>query len=99
MSKIDSLKQQYPELGMSVIDILARADNSKTNKYLPLLCKLFSSRWNRVRKRLGKVKIYDIHNPILKRKKRKLKLMVLSLTQQYFIYSIMDVPPIKFILR
>jgi hypothetical protein len=38
--KIESLKQQYPELGVSWIDFLARIDKTKTKKYLPLICKI-----------------------------------------------------------
>ena len=39
MSKLDSIKQQFPELSISVIDVLARLDKTKTLKYLPVFCK------------------------------------------------------------
>jgi hypothetical protein len=44
--KIESLKQQYPELGLSWIDILVRMDKTKTKKYLPLICKLISKKFD-----------------------------------------------------
>jgi hypothetical protein len=94
MSKIDSLKQQYPELGMSVIDILARVDTSKTNKYLPLLCKLFSSRWNRVEKDWRSEDIQ--HTQSYLEETKGIKVDGLSLTQQYFIYSMMDILPANY---
>lgn len=45
MSKITEIKKQYPELNISIIDIFSKIDNTKTNKYLPLLCKLLSHRF------------------------------------------------------
>jgi hypothetical protein len=45
MSKINEIKKQYPELNLSVIDLFSKIDNTKTNKYLPLLCKVFSYRF------------------------------------------------------
>ena len=45
MSKITEIKNQYPELNISIIDVFLKMDNTKTNKYLPLLCKLFSHRF------------------------------------------------------
>lgn len=45
MSKITEIKNQYPELNISIIDIFSKIDSTKTNKYLPLLCKLFSYRF------------------------------------------------------
>lgn len=46
MSKITEIKKQYPELNISVIDLFSKIDGTKTNKYLPLMCKLFSSRFH-----------------------------------------------------
>jgi len=45
MSRIDELKKQYPELNISVFDLLSRMDTSKTYKYMPLLCKIFGERF------------------------------------------------------
>ena len=45
MSRIDELKKQYPELNISVFDLLNRMDTSKTYKYMPLLCKIFGERF------------------------------------------------------
>ena len=45
MSKITEIKKQYPELNISIIDLFLKMDNTKTNKYLPLMCKLLSSRF------------------------------------------------------
>jgi len=87
MSKIDSLKQQYPELGMSIMDLLVRMDNSKTNKYLPLLCKLFSKRYKRNNWTLAdtdeiKYQLTD---------KRGINTEGCSIEQQYFLYCFIDV--------
>lgn len=46
MSRLDELKKQYPHLNMSFFDLMVRMDNTKTYKYLPLLCKLFSKRFD-----------------------------------------------------
>jgi hypothetical protein len=46
MSKISELRKQYPELNVSIIDVLSKLDGTKSHKYLPLLCKLFSYRFN-----------------------------------------------------
>jgi hypothetical protein len=45
MSRIDTLKKQFPELDMSLIDIFQMMDPTNTNKYLQLFCKLFSKRY------------------------------------------------------
>jgi hypothetical protein len=45
MSKITEIKKQYPELNISIIDLFSKFDGTKTNKYLPLICKLFSHRF------------------------------------------------------
>jgi hypothetical protein len=45
MSRLTELKKQYPELNLSVFDLLENIDTTKTYKYLPLLCKLFSQRF------------------------------------------------------
>jgi hypothetical protein len=45
MSKISEIKKQYPELNISIIDVFSKMDGTKTNKYLPLMCKLLSSRF------------------------------------------------------
>ena len=43
MSRIDKLKEQHPVLGMSIIDLLAKADPTKTNKYLEFMVKMMKS--------------------------------------------------------
>ena len=45
MSKITEIKKQYPELNISIIDLFSKMDSTKTNKYVPLMCKLLSSRF------------------------------------------------------
>lgn len=45
MSRIVELKKQYPELSLTMFDLFERIDTTKTYKYFPLMCKLFSSRW------------------------------------------------------
>ena len=46
MSRIDELKKQYPELSISLFDLIRRMDKSKTYKYSPLLCKILGDRFN-----------------------------------------------------
>ena len=46
MSRLDELKKQYPELNVTMFDMMARLDASKSYKYLPLMCKIFGSRFN-----------------------------------------------------
>ena len=46
MSRLDELKKQYPELNVTVFDMMTRLDVSKTYKYLPLFCKIFGVRFN-----------------------------------------------------
>jgi hypothetical protein len=46
MSRIDELKKQYPELNITMFDLLNRMDPTKTYKYIPLLCKIFGKRFN-----------------------------------------------------
>ena len=51
MSRLNELKKQYPELNVSVIDILRRMDPTDSYKYLPLLCKIFSEKFKHGRSR------------------------------------------------
>lgn len=44
MSKITELKKQFPELNISILDLFSRIDGTKTNKYVPLLCKILGYR-------------------------------------------------------
>lgn len=46
MSRLDELKKQYPELNITVFDLFRRIDNTKSYKYMPLLCKVLGSRFN-----------------------------------------------------
>lgn len=46
MSRFDELKKQYPELNITILDLLRRIDKTKTYKYMPLLCKIFGSRFD-----------------------------------------------------
>ena len=46
MSRLDELKKQYPELNITVFDMMTRLDTSKSYKYLPLMCKIFGKRYN-----------------------------------------------------
>jgi len=46
MSRLDELKKQYPELNVTMFDMMTRLDTSKSYKYLPLLCKIFGQRFN-----------------------------------------------------
>jgi hypothetical protein len=46
MSRLDELKKQYPELNVTMFDMMTRLDTSKSYKYLPLLCKIFGKKFN-----------------------------------------------------
>lgn len=46
MSRLDELKKQYPELNVTVFDMMTRLDSSKSYKYLSLLCKIFGTKFN-----------------------------------------------------
>lgn len=46
MSRLNELKKQYPELNITMLDVLSRLDRSGTYKYLPLICKIFGKRWS-----------------------------------------------------
>ena len=46
MSRLDELKKQYPELNVTVFDMMTRLDISKSYKYIPLMCKIFGQRFN-----------------------------------------------------
>ena len=46
MSRLDELKKQYPELNVTMFDMMTRLDTSKSYKYLPLLCKIFGQKFN-----------------------------------------------------
>ncbi len=46
MSRLDELKKQYPELNLTIFDLMLRFDTSKSYKYLPLICKLFAKSYN-----------------------------------------------------
>lgn len=52
MSRLTELKKQYPELNISMIDILRRMDPTDSYKYLPLLCKIFSTKFKHGRSRV-----------------------------------------------
>lgn len=43
MSRIETLKKQFPHLNVSLLDLLVEVDGTKSHKYTQLLCKLFSS--------------------------------------------------------
>ena len=46
MARVNELKEKYPQLNISFFDIMTRLDISKSNKYLPLICKIFSKRFD-----------------------------------------------------
>ena len=46
MSRINELKKQYPELNITIFDLMVRLDTTKTHKYLPLMCKIFGKKFN-----------------------------------------------------
>lgn len=46
MSRLSELKKEYPQLNISFFDLLVRMDTTKSYKYLALLCKLFSRKFD-----------------------------------------------------
>jgi hypothetical protein len=48
MSRLDSIKNQYPFLNVSILDVIKDIDNTKTYKYLPIMCKLISKQFNTI---------------------------------------------------
>jgi hypothetical protein len=46
MSRLDTIKEQFPELNVTIIDLFTKLDNTKSYKYLPVLCKLFGHRFS-----------------------------------------------------
>ena len=46
MSRLTEIKNQYPELNITIIDLFNKIDGTKSYKYLPLLCKLFGQRFS-----------------------------------------------------
>ena len=46
MSRLDELKKQYPELNVTLFDMMTRIDTSKSYKYLGLMCKIFGQKFN-----------------------------------------------------
>lgn len=48
MSRLSELKKQYPELNLTIFDIIERMDISKTYKYIPLLCKIFGEKYREI---------------------------------------------------
>lgn len=41
MSRIDTLKKQFPHLNITLLDLLTEIDGTESHKYLQLLCKVF----------------------------------------------------------
>ena len=46
MSRLTEIKNQYPELNITIIDLFNKIDGTKSYKYLPLLCKIFGQRFS-----------------------------------------------------
>jgi hypothetical protein len=48
MSRLTELKKQYPELNVSIFDIIEQIDTTSTYKYAPLLCKIFGEKFKEI---------------------------------------------------
>lgn len=59
MSRLDAIKEQYPELNVSFIDLFTKLDNTKSYKYLPVLCKLFGDRFSTNKKNQNELVEYS----------------------------------------
>jgi hypothetical protein len=53
MSRIETLKKQFPHLNITLLDILSELDGTKSHKYLQLLCKILSNRHTFNNKEMG----------------------------------------------
>lgn len=91
MSRLNELKKQYPELNISIFDLLTRMDTTKSYKYLPLLCKIFGQRFNtkeRIAYDEGYSKwLYEVDESL---KSKKISLDGLSANQRYFLNHLTD---------
>lgn len=90
MSRLDELKKQYPELNITLLDVLKRMDSSKSYKYMALICKIFSERFD-----LKKSNNQEDYNYRLKEiqdalNSRGIDFKGLSINEQYVHYSLSD---------
>jgi len=90
MSRLDELKKQYPELNITLLDVLKRMDSSKSYKYMALICKIFSERFD-----LKKSNNQEDYNYRLKEiqdslNSRGIDFKGLSINEQYVYYSFSD---------
>ena len=90
MSRLDELKKQYPELNITILDLLRRLDKTKSYKYMPLLCKIFGSRFD-FRKQYLKT-MYDSELAGIKNSLESKGFSIDGLTNNelYFYYGIQD---------
>jgi len=89
MSRLDELKKQYPELNVSIFDIMIRMDKSKSYKYIPLLCKILGKRFdvkNQYSNDLNDMKLNLINNMTNK----GISTDNLSLSQMYMFTHLLD---------
>lgn len=59
MSRLDKLKEQHPDLNVSIIDLLVKADPSDSYKYLPFLIKTLRSNFAQDSDILGRLFMKD----------------------------------------
>jgi hypothetical protein len=91
MSRLNELKKQYPELNITIIDILCRLDNTKSHKYLALLCKLFGERLNFKRQNINSSEYAQRIKEIRERLQNLgIDCESLSTNQMYFIWLLSD---------
>jgi hypothetical protein len=46
MTKVESLKVQYPHLNISFLDLAKKLDSTKSHKYTPVICKILNDRFS-----------------------------------------------------
>lgn len=90
MSRLDGLKKQYPELNVTIFDMLLNLDPTKSYKYMPLFCKLFGERFD-VKKQIShseyRERVNDLVNSL---KSRGINSDGLTDNQVYAYYSLGD---------
>lgn len=90
MSKIESLKSQYPNLNLSLIDLAKRLDPTKSHKYTPAICKILSERFEFSEK---SERDYRKEEIIDRFKSKGVNVDEMDLGSMYVLYNLMDFFP------
>lgn len=94
MSRFDELKKNYPELNITLLDILRRLDTSKSYKYMSLICKIFGERFDveKVHKNQEDIQ-YRLNEITEGLKNRGININGLNINEQYVFWCLSDYFP------